>query len=72
MQSAQGSLVMLGLNAPTATVFWNGAQVPYITNVRADWEADEQRVKIKVSANDPLHDELRAAGINVKLEVHHG
>lgn len=71
MQSVQTSLVMVGLNTPTAKVFWNGAEVPFVTDIRADWEADEQRLKLKVSADAPVHAELRAAGINVKLEVRH-
>lgn len=71
MQTAQGSLVLVGLNTPTAKVFWNGAEVPFVTDIRADWEADEQRIKLKVSADAPIHADLRAAGINVKLGGHH-
>lgn len=73
MQTAQGSFVLVGVDTATPTVHWNGAQVPFVTGIRVDWEADEQRIKLKVSALDPLHDELRLAGINVKLEgTHHG
>jgi len=71
MQTAQGSLVMVGLNSPAAKVFWNGIEVPNITDIRADWEADEQRIKLKVSAELPIHAELRSAGINVKVGGHH-
>ncbi len=73
MQTAQGSLVLVGVDTATPTVHWNGAQVPFITGIRVDWEADEQRIKLKVSAEDASHAELRAAGIAVKLEgAHHG
>lgn len=71
MQTLQGSLVFLGMNTTCAAVLWNGAVVPFVTDIRADWEKDEQRIKLKVSDNDVLHDELRAAGITVKLEVRH-
>lgn len=67
MQSAQGSLVMIGLNTPTKQVFWNGVEVQNITEIKTDWESDEQRVKLKVSALLPIHDELRAAGVTVKV-----
>jgi len=71
MQSVQGSLVFIGLNTPTPQVFLNGAVVPNITEVKVDWESDEQRVKLKVSALLPIHDELRAAGVTVKVGGHH-
>lgn len=71
MQSAQGSLVMIGLNTPTKQVFWNGVEVQNITEIKTDWESDEQRVKLKVSAMLPIHDELRAAGVTVKVGGSH-
>lgn len=67
MQTAQGSLVLVGVNSPTAKVFWNGAEVPFVTDIRADWETDEQRIKLKVSADDAIHAELRANGVTVKV-----
>jgi len=72
MQISQGSLVIVGANTPQAQVFWNGVQVPFVKEFKLDWEADEQRVKLKVTADDAVHAELRAAGVNVKLEVNHG
>lgn len=71
MQTAQASLVMVGMDTVAPTIFWNGAIVPFISSVRVDWEADEQRIKLKVSENDALHTELRAAGIIVKVEGQH-
>jgi hypothetical protein len=70
-QTAQGALTLMGLNTPTAQVFWNGIAIPNITSIRTDWELDEQRVKLKVSMDDPIHDALRAAGISVKKERDH-
>lgn len=62
---------MLGLNTPTPQVFWNGVSVPNITHIRTDWEADEQRVKLSVSALDPIHTEMSLAGIIIKKERTH-
>lgn len=66
INSTQGSLTMVGLNTPAPQVFWNGAPVPHIMQIRVDWEADEQRIKLKVSANDTIHAELVAAGVLIK------
>jgi len=71
MQAIQGSLMFIGVNTPTPQVFWNGGEVPNVTGIRIDWESDEQRVKLKVSAEAPLHAELRLAGLIVKLENRH-
>jgi hypothetical protein len=67
MQIAQSSLVIVGLNTPTVKLFWNGIDIPNVTDILADWESDEQHIKIKVSAELPIHTELRDAGINVKV-----
>lgn len=72
MQISQGSLVIVGANTQTAQVFWNGVVVPNIVGIRVDWENDEQRVKLKASIDDVIYNELRTAGINVKLEAYHG
>lgn len=66
INSAQGSLTMVGLNTTTPQVFWNGVVVPHIVGIRVDWENDEQRIKLKVSASDTIHAELTAAGILIK------
>ncbi len=71
MQAIQGSLMFIGVNTPTPQVFWNGEEVPNVTGIRIDWESDEQRVKLKVSAELPIHAELRLAGLIVKLENRH-
>ena len=70
-QTTQASLTMVGLNTNAPQVFWNGAPVLHITSVRVDWEHDEQRIKLHVNAIDPIHDELQAAGVMVKLERRH-
>ena len=67
MQTAQGSLTMVGLNTETPRVFWNGNEVLGVTHIRVDCDADEQRVKLKVSSMvDALYAELVAANITVK------
>ena len=72
MQTTTGSLTIVGLNTPSAQVFWNGALVPNITAVRVDWEDDEQRVKLRVTDIDPaLQVELIEAGIQVKKGSRH-
>ena len=70
INTAQGSLTIVGANTPTVQLFWRGKPVPNVTAVRTDWEHDEQRVKIKVSDIDPdLRAELLVAGVSVKKEM---
>jgi hypothetical protein len=67
MIAAQGSLTMIGINTPTPQVFWNGAVVPGVTEIKVDWEHDERRVKLKITGtDDALYMELVTAGITVK------
>lgn len=69
MQSTQTSLVITGLHTPTAKIFFNGTQIPGIVAIKADWEDDEYRVKLRVTTNpehSSLYDELRTIGIIVK------
>lgn len=69
IESAQGSLTMIGLNTSTPQVFWNGVKVPGIVAIKTEWEDDEARVKLKVNGSeDALYMELVAAGIVVKKE----
>jgi hypothetical protein len=70
MQTAQGNLVMVGLNTPAPQVFWNGAEVQGITGIRVDWENDEQRIKLKVNGTDEaMYSELALAGVTIKKVV---
>jgi len=67
METAKGSLTMVGLNTETPRVFWNGNEILEVTHIRVDCDADEQRVKLKVSSMvDALYAELTAANITVK------
>ena len=72
MITAQGSLVMVGLNTELPQVFFNGLRVPGITEIKIDWEHDEQRVKLKVNGvEDALYMQLVDAGVTVKKEKSH-
>lgn len=72
MITAHGSLVMIGLNTDAPQVFFNGIAVPGITEIKVDWEHDEQRVKLRVNgADDTLYMQLVEAGITVKKEKSH-
>ena len=67
LQTAKGALVLLDAHLNTAQLFWNGQPVVGVTSIRVDWENDEQRVKIKVSAGDAAQiAALRTAGLMVK------
>lgn len=68
MNVVQGSLVLIGVNTPTPIVLFNGEKVPGITGIRVDWEADEQRVKLKVAGDSPLYTALLSAGVHIKKE----
>ena len=72
MITAQGSLVMLGLNTDTPSVFFNGITVPGIVEIRVEWEHDERKVKLKVNgADDTMYMQLVEAGVTVKKEKSH-
>ena len=72
MQVAKGAFVMLGMNTPTPTVFWNGKAIQNITSVTVDWELEEQRIKLRTSILDlDLAAELALAGISLKKEKRH-
>lgn len=69
MQITQGNLVMVGVNTLTPQVYFNGKQVEGVVGIRIDWEADEQRVKLKVNGtDDSTYQALLAAGIHIKME----
>lgn len=69
IQTAQGNLVLVGLNTDTPSVFWNGAPVEGVTGIRVDWEHDEQRVKLHVNgADDATYVALASAGVQIKKE----
>ena len=67
MITAQGSLMMLGLNTDEPKVFFNGVAVQGITEINVNWEHDEQRVKLRVNGDDDtMYMQLTEAGITVK------
>ena len=67
MLTTQASLVMLGLNTKTPQVFFNGVPVPDVTEIKVDWEHDEQRVKLRVAGDDDtIYMQLVDAGISVR------
>lgn len=69
IQTAQGNLTLVGLNTPIPRVFWNGAEVPGVTQIKTNWEDGEQQVKLRVNGTaDALYMELVTAGIVVKKE----
>jgi hypothetical protein len=68
-QVSQGSLTIVNPHTREPSVFWNGALVPGVKAIGVDWDNDESRVKLRVSVADPVHAEMRAAGINVKVET---
>ena len=71
MITTQGNLVIIGLNTPTPSVFWNGVLVTGISEIKVDWEGDEQRVKLKVVGfYDIIYNQLRDAGIIIKGARH--
>lgn len=67
LATAQGNLTMVGLNTLAPQVFWNGAPVEGITDIKVDWDAEEYRVKLKVNnVDDGQYAELIEAGIIVR------
>lgn len=69
MISAQSNLVLVGANTKDMQVFWKGMRVPNILGVKADWEDDEQRVKIRLQSlgvDSTMLAEMRSAGIVIK------
>lgn len=71
MQTAQGSLVVIGAHTADPHVFWNGVPVLGVISLRIDNEPDEQRVRLRVrrwqtDAELLVYGEMRIAGIYVK------
>ena len=66
MITTQGNLVLIGLNTDSASLFWNGAKVPGVVEIKADWEVDDHRLKIKVNLPLENYAALIADGIIVK------
>jgi hypothetical protein len=72
INTAQGSLTIVGANTPAVQLFWRGKPIPNVTSLSTDWDHCEQRVKIKVTAMDPvLQCELLDAGLIVNKEQSH-
>ena len=67
MNSAQGSLVIVGANSTECKVFWNGQPVPNI-GVSVINSATLQRVVLTVQ-EDPILAEMAAAGITIKRSI---
>lgn len=68
LQTAQGSLTMVGLNTANPDIFWNGAKIQGITSIRTDWEDGEKRVRLKLGGviSAELEAEMVASGITIK------
>lgn len=64
METAQGSLVIIGANTSDCKVYWNG-QVVQNTGVIVDNDFDTHKVIIKI-AEDPLVREMKSAGITIQ------
>lgn len=64
--TAQGSLVMMGLNTPTPQVYLNGALVEGIIGISVVNNATTQNVVLKFH-EDPKLELLRAAGVVVRV-----
>lgn len=68
LQTAQGSLTMVGLNTDHPKIFWNGVLLSGITSVRTDWEDGEKHVRLKLGGviSAALEAEMAASGITIK------
>ena len=66
--TTQGSLVFVGLNTAHPQMFFNGVEVIGLRDVRANWDAEDPHVKVKIAAgmDAALKAELQAAGVIVK------
>ena len=67
METAQGSLVIIGANTADCQVFWNGAIVPN-KGVTVENTLDIHKVVIKVK-EDPSVAEMQSAGITIRRIV---
>ena len=67
MLTAQGNLVIIGINTDTPQVLFNGIPVTGIVDVKVDWEEDERRVRMRVDGNNlALYRQLGDAGVTIK------
>ena len=68
MQTAQGSLVIIGANTPDVKVYWNGQDVPGVKGIIVDNDFDTHKVVLKVQ-EDPVLAELISAGITIRRTI---
>jgi hypothetical protein len=72
MITATGNLVFIGLNTAAPQVFFNGTEVTGVTEIKTDWECDEQRITIKLHGDDDaLYMQMVEAGINIRKDRRH-
>lgn len=67
MEVIKGNLTMVGLNTLEPKVFWNGQSLENIVDIATNWDQEEPRVKIRVSVATSLSEEMKLAGINIKV-----
>jgi len=68
INTAQGNLVMIGLNTPAPQVFWNGAAVNGITAINVVNNAATQSVVLKLAESEQIAS-MQAAGITIRREA---
>jgi hypothetical protein len=68
VNTAQGSLVMLGLNTPTPQVFWNGALVDGIVGINVVNNGAKQSVVLKIPDSEQIAS-MQDAGITIRREA---
>lgn len=65
INSAQGSLTMIGLNTANPSVYFNGEQVPGVLSINVVNNQDIRQVVLKLE-EDPMVIGLQQAGITIR------
>lgn len=69
LNTAQGNLVMIGLNTIDPKVFWNGKEIQNLSGIQVACElGKETRVILKVKEDADLA-EMQSAGVTIRRVV---
>lgn len=65
MSIVQSALVIVGANTSEMQVFFNGAEVSGVQDLKIDWDSKAPKVTITLSETD-LVQEMKSNGISVR------
>jgi hypothetical protein len=65
MEVIKGSLVIIGANTPEMKVYFDGAEVTGVADLKIDWDAKSPKVTLTLNETTMVQ-EMKASGIQVR------